>query len=154
MAAMIDLAARIRNLAERFSRKKFAEELGEVQRLMEGLQADQAALNEQNAKLMAENVQLKATLAALEQQKPKSAEEQTAQQIEELEEIAEKILIDIANNETPKESVISFFQLTKVKGDEYFDILMTRNLIRVKYMLDDDVYYVATPEGREYLENK
>jgi len=154
MAAMIDLAARVRNLAERFNRKKFAEELGEVQHLMEGLQAEQAALHEQNARLMAENAQLKAAIAALEKKQPKPPEEQPPQQIEELEEIAEKILIDIANNETPKESVISFFQLTKAKGDEFFDILTARNFIRVKYMLDDDVYYVATPEGREYLEKK
>jgi regulator of replication initiation timing len=153
MAAMSDLVARVTGLAGSFNRKKFAEELGDVQRMMENLQAEQAALHEQNLKLMAENAQLKQALAALEQG-TKPPAEQSPQQNEVLDEISEKILIDIANNETPKDSVIKYFQLSKAKGDNYFDILTTRNFIRVKYTLDDDVYFVVTPEGREYLENK
>lgn len=153
MAAMSDLVARVTGLAGSFNRKKFAEELGEVQRMMENLQAEQAALHEQNLKLMAENAQLKQALAALEQS-TKPPDEQNPQQNEDLDEISKKILIDIANNETPKDSVITYFQLSKAKGDYYFDVLERRNFIRVKYTLDDDVYFVATSEGREYLENK
>jgi predicted nuclease with TOPRIM domain len=153
MGTMIDLTARIKRLVGSFTHKKFAAELGEVQRMMESLQAEQAALNEQNLKLMAENAQLKQALAALEQ-RTKPPAEQSSQQNEDLDEISEKILIDITNNETPKDSVITYFQLSKAKGDYYFDILTTRNFIRVKYTLDDDVYFVATSAGREYLENK
>jgi cell division protein FtsB len=153
MAAMTDLAARVKGLVGSFSHKKFAEELEEVQRMMESLQAEQAALHEQNVKLTAENAQLKQALAALEQG-TKLPAEPNAQPSKALDEIAEKILIDISNNETPKESIVTYFQLTKAKGDYYFDLLTTRNFIRVKYMLDDDVYFVATPEGMDYLENK
>ena len=153
MAAMTDLADRVRQLTGRYSRKKFEEELDEVQRLVESLQAEQAALRDQNSALAAENARLKEALAALEQGTA-PAEERATQISEALEEIAEKILIDISNNETPKESIVTFFQLTKSKGDHYFDLLAKRNFIRVKYMLDDDLYFVVTEEGQAYLENK
>ena len=153
MGTMIDLTNRVKGLVATFGHKKFAEELEDIQRMMASLQAEQAALNEQNRQLLAENAQLKQALAALEQG-TKPPAEQSPRQLEALDEISEKILIDISNNETPKESIITYLQLTKVKGDHYFDILTTRNFIRVKYMLDDDVYFVVTPEGLEYLGNK
>lgn len=154
MAAMADLADRVRQLTERYSRKKFEEELDEVQRMMETLQSEQAALRDQNTALTAENARLKESLAALERGTAPAAAERAVETNEALEELAEKILIDISNNETPKDSIVSFFQLTKAKGDHYFDLLTTRQFIRVKYMLDDDVYYVITEEGQAYLGNK
>ena len=153
MATMVDLTARVKRLVGGFSHKKFAGELAEVQRLMESLQAEQAALQEQNLKLMAENAELTNALAALKQGTAPAAEE-SSPQIEDLDEISKKILIDISNNETPKDSIIAYFQLTKARGDSHFEILEARNFISVKYMLDDDVYFVATPEGRAYLEGE
>jgi predicted nuclease with TOPRIM domain len=152
MAAMVNLTDRVKRLVGTFTHKKFAEEIEEVQRIVESLQAEHATLREQNRKLMAENAELKDAIAALEQDAAPSAE-RTSQQVDDLDEISEKILIDISNNETPKDSIISYFQLTKAKGDRYFEILESRNLIRVKYTLDDDVYFVVTPEGRDYLES-
>ena len=150
MATLTALTDRMMQLVGTFTHKKFAEELGEVQRMIESLQAEHAVLHAQNQKLMAENAELKDAIAALEAGTTPAAEP-GPQEIEDLDEISEKILIDISNNETPKDSIIAFFQLTKAKGEYYFDALTARNFIRVKYMLDDDVYFVVTPEGQEYL---
>lgn len=153
MAKMSDLITRVKGMVDSFSSKKFIDELEEVQRMVASLQSDQVALEEQNRKLIAENEKLTQAIAALERG-PKSAGAQGARREEDLDEIAKKLLIDISNNETPKESIVAFFQLSKADGDAYFDTLEKRGFIRVKYTLDDDVYYIATPEGRAYLENK
>jgi len=153
MSTMADLTTRVKSLVGTFTHKKFAEELAEIQRTIENLQAEQAALHEKNLALAAENVQLKQAIALLEGNLKREPESGAQQDIA-LDEICEKILIDISNNETPKDSIIRFFQLTKAKGDEHFDVLAARKFIRVKYTLDDDIYYVLTDEGQRYLENK
>src|SRR5436190_2228841 len=65
-----------------------------------------------------------------------------------------KILLHIANcqNEAAQNQTIYLLQLGKVEGECYFDQLRKRKfIVQSKISMGSEVYYSATPAGREYL---
>ena len=63
-----------------------------------------------------------------------------------LDEVAEKILLAVANGEYSRERIFSNLNVSKVKGDHLFDILAERRLLIYEFGTT-----TATPLGRAYL---
>jgi len=63
-----------------------------------------------------------------------------------LDEIAENILLALANGEYDRERIFAPLNISKVKGDHLFDVLTERKLVNYEFGMT-----TTTPLGRAYL---
>src|SRR6266516_963026 len=103
--------------------------------------------------LEAEKLHLEAEINPLkrEVERLKNQAKQKSASHERLDEITEKMLLDIANSAGVKAEVISNAGLSHAKGEYHFDILVARRLIARGLQRMGLSFYNATPEGRKYL---
>ncbi len=153
MGAIKDLTELVTRLVDSVKDRKFAAELREVQRMIASLQSEQAEAHEQRIALMTENAQLKQKIAAFEQSTSQTQQRST-QTEGQLDEIATKMLVLIANtntNMTPQ-AVIQFLRLPTAKGEYHFDQLLKRKFVHSHGgQMGVGFFYHATAAGREYL---
>lgn len=105
--------------------------------------------------LKTENLKLRAKVNPLEREveRLKDQVQQSKAKSSRLDEVPEKLLTALANSESDitQEMLIAHFQLSKGKGDHYFDILAEKNFAHLGSVEADGHYWRITPEGRAYL---
>jgi hypothetical protein len=111
------------------------------------LEAENKALKLENTKLQAQVNPLQREVDSLKQRVEK-------QDSASLDDLSEKMLLEIANQGyAEQQRLFEHFQLSIF--DYHIDILTRRNFIEVGPTLGMlDAYFLATPDGRQYLANK
>ncbi|HEV8552531.1 MAG TPA: hypothetical protein VGR65_03965 [Casimicrobiaceae bacterium] len=106
--------------------------------------------------LKAENLHLQAKVNPLEREiegLKKEKEQKAAQSHGRLDDLSEKILIEVANSSVViSDQLIQYFQISPARGARLFDTLEERSFVRAVGGSSDGTEFVATPEGRKYLE--
>lgn len=99
--------------------------------------------------LKTENLHLKAQVKPLEREVQRLQDQVKkigSQDHGRLDELAEKILLALANGEYDRERIFAPLNISKVKGDHLFDVLADRKLVNYEFGMT-----TPTPLGRAYL---
>lgn len=111
------------------------------------LEKDNAALTQENTALLRENRNLK-----LENENLKSQLQNERPKADELDELAVKMLVAIANADSITDNeLFRHFRLQKAKGEYLLDQLERRKFVDSAGGNDRGWFYYATSGGREYL---
>ena len=105
-------------------------------------------LETQNLHLQAKVNPLEREVQGLKKEKEKNA----AQSHGRLDDLSEKILIEVANSSSvASEQLIQHLEISPAKGNHHFDILEERQFVRAVGGSSEGTEFVATTEGRKYL---
>jgi len=160
MADPITIIATLHGLAEKLVTNiksgQDAAKAQEILRLVSELQTEYFSLKSQILQLQAENLQLKQKGAPLQIANPKQQDD-NANVVPDLDEIAIKMLLEIANSADgiKQEVLYAMFNLSTGKGDFLFDQLRMHKLIyQASINMIYGVKWGATSKGRAYLNKK
>ncbi|MBI3041885.1 MAG: hypothetical protein HYY78_03565 [Betaproteobacteria bacterium] len=129
----------------------------EQKRQMLALDKEFESLESKVQILSAENLKLRAEVNPLKQeiQRLKDKIEKDESSAHDLDEVATKLLMAIANSDgrMPKGATGRHFGLSQAQTDYYFDLLYERGYIfpTASSTRAQDILYRAEPEGRKYL---
>ena len=153
MGTISDLTMLVTKLVDRIKDRKAAADLREIQQMIAALQSEQAKLHENNIELRAENMNLREQNLSLQQQLSQGKHSQE-QPDGELDEIATKMLVVIANTrrDLTRDMIIQQLGLSKAKGEYHFDQIYKRKLAEATHgQMGVGMFWGTTEEGREYL---
>ena len=154
MGTLKDIVDLGTQLADKIKDRKSAAELREIIKMVGGMQFSHLALIDESLALKAENAELKKQVSALKRQQAEQ-DESGVGLVYRLPKQSEKMLAFIANlpqREITKDDLIGRFGFKPAKGGYYFDQLVKHGLIHSGGgHVGIGMMYVATPDGREYL---
>jgi predicted RNase H-like nuclease (RuvC/YqgF family) len=129
-----------------FEIKKCGQRISELEAEVVLLKAERDELRSKNEGSAKDSAKLKKRIEELE--KP-------VEPILQLEEIAENMLLAIAEDDIPMDTLYEMLRCGKGRGDFVRDQLLRHKLIRqVSTMCEGQANYEATPKGCEYLDSK